>query len=321
MLVDSMKKPNQDWTFNRFITKAPDSVLAYAKNEKQKEALRELYRDSKILNDYYEQALNKDSNGNNRSKTYAKLDFERDIAYFKILMLFDPRLRNARAIIQHCTEESVESNKDNLVSYFRCFDTSVNTDNANNQSKTQYSINVALWAYYNITNNPDAVPAFAITRDFENNQVSSIAIHVSPYTSQDELLFLIKNDWNYIEEQMWDGVKDGETKRKKTLDSNVLQNVVLRFLIANDFSNTDIKEISEELFYSDKAIFPASRETITTDDCATYRYRVNKRSEHDWFHKAMADYREYANSSGSQEFDLAFDDEFVRFEIKPHAEN
>ena len=38
MLVDSMKKPNQDWTFNRFVTKAPDSVLAYAKNEKQKEA-------------------------------------------------------------------------------------------------------------------------------------------------------------------------------------------------------------------------------------------------------------------------------------------
>ena len=321
MLVDSMKKPNQDWTFNRFITKAPDSVLAYAKNEQQKEALQELYRDSKILNNYYEQALNKDSNGKTQSKTNAKLDFERDIAYFKILMLFDPRLRNARTIVQHCTEESIKNNKDNLVSYFRCFDTSVNTDDANNQSKTLYSINVALWAYYDIINNPNAVPAFAITRNFENNQVSSIAIHVNPYTSQDELLFLIKNDWDYIGEQIYGGVKDVETKRKKTLDSNVLQNVVLRFLIANDFSNTDIESISKEIFYSDNAIFPANRETITADDCATYRYRVNKRSEHDWFHKAMADYREYANSSGSQEFDLAFDDEFVRFEIKPHAEN
>lgn len=321
MLVDSMKKSGQDWTFNRFVAKAPDSVLAYAKNEQQKEALRELYRDSKILNDYYEQALNKDSNGKNKSKTYAKLDFERDIAYFKILMLLDPRLRDARTIIQHCTTESIEANKDNLVSYFRCFDTSVNIDNANNQSKTLYSINVALWAYYDIIDNPNVIPAFAITRNFENNQVSSIAIHVNPYTSQNELLFLIKNDWDYIGEQIYGGVKDVETKRKKTLDSNVLQNVVLRFLIANDFSNTDIKEISEELFYSDNAIFPASRETITADDCATYRYRVNKRSEHDWFHKAMADYREYANSLDSQEFNLAFDDEFIRFEIKPHAGN
>lgn len=321
MLVDSMKKSGQDWTFNRFVSKVPDSVLAYAKNEQQKEALRELYRDSKILNDYYEQALNKDSNGKNKGKTYAKLDFERDIAYFKILMLLDPRLRDARMIIQHCTAESVEANKDNLVSYFRCFDTSVNVDNVNNQSKTLYSINVALWAYYDIINNPNAVPAFAITRNFENNQVSSIAIHVNPYTSQDELLFLIKNDWRYIEEQIRDGIKDVETKRKKTLDSNVLQNVVLRFLIANDFSNTDIEKISGELFHSDNAIFPASRETLTADSHATERYRFNKRSKHDWFHKAMADYREYANNSDSREFDLAFDDEFVRFEIKPHAEN
>lgn len=134
-------------------------------------------------------------------------------------------------------------------------------------------------------------------------------------------LFLIKNDWNYIGEQIWGGIKGTETKRKKTLDSNVLQNVVLRFLIANDFSNTDIENISKEIFYSDNAIFPANRETITADDCATYKYRVNKRSKHDWFHKAMADYQEYANSSISQEFDLDFDDEFLRFEIKPHTED
>ena len=134
-------------------------------------------------------------------------------------------------------------------------------------------------------------------------------------------LFLIKNDWNYIGEQIYDGIKDTETKRKKTLDSNVLQNVVLRFLIANDFSNTDIESISKEIFYSDNAIFPTNRETITADDCANYKHIVNKRSGHDWFRKAIADYREYANSSNSQEFDLAFDDEFVRFEIKPHAEN
>ena len=95
--------PDQDLTFNRFVAKAPDSVLAYAENKQQREALRELYRDSKILNNYYEQALNKDSNGNNKSKTYAKLDFERDITYFKILMLLDPRLRDARTIIQHYT--------------------------------------------------------------------------------------------------------------------------------------------------------------------------------------------------------------------------
>lgn len=316
-----MKKQGADLTFNRFVAEAPDSILAYAKNEQQKEALQELYRDSKILNNYYEQALNKDSNGKTQSKTNAKLDFERDIAYFKILMLFDPRLRNARTIVQHCTEESIKNNKDNLVSYFRCFDTSVNTDDANNQSKTLYSINVALWAYYDIINNPNAVPAFAITRNFENNQVSSIAIHINPYTSQDELLFLIKNDWRYIEEQIWDNIKDIETKRKKTLDSNVLQNVVLRFLIANDFSNTDMAKISDEIFYSDNKIFPASRGTITADDCATYKYRVNKRSEHDWFSKAMTDYQEYTNNSNSQEFDLAFDDELIRFEIKPHAED
>ncbi len=316
-----MKKQGTDLTFNRFVAEAPDSILAYAKNEQQKEALRELYRDSKILNNYYEQAFNKDSNGKNKSKANAKPDFERDIAYFKILMLLDPRLRNARTIIQHCTDESIEANKDNLVSYFRSFDKSVNIDNVNNQSKTLYSINVALWAYYDIINNPNAVPAFAITRDFENNQVSSIAIHINPYTSQDELLFLIQNDWNYIEEQTWNGIKDIDTKRKKTLDSNVLQNVVLRFLIANGFSNADIAKISEEIFYSDTAIFPASRDTITADECATYRYRTNKRSEHDWFHKAISDYQEHTNSSSSQEFDLTFDDEFVRFEIKPHAED
>ncbi len=321
MLVDSMKKQGADLTFSRFIMEAPDSILAYAKNEQQKEALRELYRDSKMLNNYYEQAFNKDSNGKSKSKANAKLDFERDIAHFKILMMFDPRLRNARMIVQHCTEESVNANKDNLVSYFRTFDSSVNVDNANNEAKMPYSINVALWAYYEIINNPQAVPPFAITRSFENNQVSDIAIHLNPYTSQEDLLFLIQNDWNYIKELMFEQIKDVSTKRKKTLDSNVLQNVVLRFLLANDFSNTDIAKMSDELFYSENAIFPANRKTITADDCATYRYRVDKRSKHDLFHKAVSDYQEYTEQSDIPQFDLFFDNDFCRFEIKPHAEN
>lgn len=311
-----VSKPKiQYQSFSDYLRTAPDTMLALAENSQQKSALKQIYTYSKIIYSYYDKALGK------HDKLDKGSDHERDEEYLKILFIFEPRLINVQKILKVCTKESLLANQANIVNYFINFDKSVSSG-ANNEPKMLYSSSVALWACNEIirtVTSGNVIPFFPMTRKYDKKgQVQDISIHIKPYTSLETLKSSLEIYEDYYNEMIWSNLKSKTSNRKKSLNYNVLQNVVIRFLIYNDFSNSSIIAICEELFNSSNAIFPAGRKNLIAEDFDKEKYKLNNHLSRDWFSQALLDYQKYVKDPAKVKFDLRFDKQSQTFHLKRH---